>query len=120
MTLAQFGSYLGGFVALAVLIYTMTSGRFREAMELQSAAMREADHLRGRIEEVRRQRDEAEAELEREQTRTERKDARIAQLEARVTQLTQQLSGLETKERALRKLAKERGATDEEIERASA
>lgn len=118
MTLAQFGSYVGGFIALAVLIYSISSGAFRQAMDMQSAAMREAEHLRGRIEEVRRQRDEAEAELEREQKRGERKDARIAQLEQRVTQLTQTLSGMETKERALRKLAQVRGATEEEIERA--
>lgn len=84
MTVPQYLALVGALCAIASLIWTITSGQRAGATELQGAAIREAEHLRLRIAEVRAERDRIAEELEAEKTRVHRRLARIVQLEERV------------------------------------
>lgn len=89
---------LGSWMTLLAILDRRTAGddrRFDEVQGLANAAISEAEHMRLRIEEVRRERDEWRQKWERG--------------EITIAQLRDQLEVCRTKQRALESLARERG-----------
>lgn len=113
MSVPQFLLLLGSLVGIATLILSLTSQRFKEATDLQTAAIREAEHLRARIEDVRRERDQALEQLKIERAKSQRSQARNS---LRIAELEERVHHMQTRERAYRKLLAARGIQDDSEE----